>query len=339
MQVVFRVDSNKTMRIGHFMRCLSFAQFFRDENIKVNFVTTTRSGYLLKMLEEENIGIVHGKRGDPQEDINWTLNYLKSLKTVDLFVLDGYHFDTEYHDAVKCAGVKLLCIDDLAQIHFACDYVLNQNLGSSTLDYSMAPHTKLLLGPKYWLWRREFRKAPCKEKASLLSKKVSKIFVTLGGGDVTSQLTKILKYLGIIDLSPDLHFKISTGHSDELLLAKVADQLSCRVELIPHINNMSEIILWADLAITGAGTTLYEVLYLGTPALICVLADHQIASASEVFKLQMGLFLEINKFDCFSKTFRLILESYPTRMAIVDNQKKHFQDVGIAKDIFYEIFN
>ena len=55
MQVVFRVDSNKTMGIGHFMRCLSFAQFFRDEDIKVNFVTTTRSGYLLKMLEEENM--------------------------------------------------------------------------------------------------------------------------------------------------------------------------------------------------------------------------------------------------------------------------------------------
>ena len=53
----------------------------------------------------------------------------------------------------------------------------------------------------------------------------------------------------------------------------------------------------------------------------------------------MGLFLDINSFDCFSKTFSFILESYPTRMAIVDNQKKHFQDVGITKDIFYEIFN
>ena len=104
MQVVFRVDSNKTMGIGHYMRCLSFAQFFRDEDIKVNFVTNTRLGYLLKLLEEENIGIVHCKREDPQEDINWTLNYLKSLKKCEQSnnvgiiypVVSGYGLDQPF---------------------------------------------------------------------------------------------------------------------------------------------------------------------------------------------------------------------------------------------------
>ena len=115
MQVVFRVDSNKTMGIGHFMRCLSFAQFFRDEDIKVNFVTTTRSGYLLKMLEEENIGIVHGKRGDPQEDINWTFAQFKEFWLRILSQVENDLFSlllTIEESQVRQMKVKLLERDD-----------------------------------------------------------------------------------------------------------------------------------------------------------------------------------------------------------------------------------
>ena len=127
MHVVFRVDSDEFVGIGHYMRCLSFAQVLRDEEIHVDFITSTKVEFLLKKLEDENIRIIAFNGGTLQEDISWALNYLESLNKVDLFILDGYPFNTDYHYAVKHTGIKLLCIDDLAKIHFACDYVLNQN--------------------------------------------------------------------------------------------------------------------------------------------------------------------------------------------------------------------
>ncbi|MBH09554.1 MAG: UDP-2,4-diacetamido-2,4,6-trideoxy-beta-L-altropyranose hydrolase [Candidatus Marinimicrobia bacterium] len=339
MRVVFRVDGNETMGIGHFMRCFAFAQLLKDENIQVDFLTTTNVEYLLDMLKAEYINIERFKVENMQDDIKLTINYLISSDDIGLIILDGYHFDTNYHKALRKIGLKVLCIDDLAQMHFECDYVLNQNLGSLNLNYSIGHSTKLLLGPKYWLWRREFRQINNEDALFQVSPKINKIFLTLGGGDITSQLRTVINYLGDLDLPIHIHFKILIGYSDQNILSRLITEFPFKIELIPHSNDVSKLIQWSDLVITGAGTTLYEVLYLRRPLLICALIDNQIPSANEAFNLQMSLPLNINSFDSFSETFNFIFENHVARKEMVKNQKKFFTNVGITKNRFYEFFN
>ena len=76
----------------------------------------------------------------------------------DWIAVDGYQFSADYQRILKSAGFKILFLDDYghAQRYFA-DLVLNQNVGVGAELYAdREPETRVLLGPRYCLLRREF---------------------------------------------------------------------------------------------------------------------------------------------------------------------------------------
>ncbi len=73
-------------------------------------------------------------------------------------VVDGYQFDIAYQRALKAAGLKVLVVDDGGRCGTYCaDLVLDQNLDASEVAYSnREAYTRLLLGTRYVMLRREF---------------------------------------------------------------------------------------------------------------------------------------------------------------------------------------
>ena len=73
-------------------------------------------------------------------------------------VVDGYQFDAAYHKTLRDAGRKLLALDDNGDAgYYWADLVLNQNIHAQADWYAhRAPDTRLLLGTRYALLRREF---------------------------------------------------------------------------------------------------------------------------------------------------------------------------------------
>jgi UDP-2,4-diacetamido-2,4,6-trideoxy-beta-L-altropyranose hydrolase len=74
--------------------------------------------------------------------------------------LDGYQFGADFQLGLKKAGCRLLVMDDYGNAAFYhADWMLNQNISAREELYaSRAPHTRLLLGTKFALLRREFLK-------------------------------------------------------------------------------------------------------------------------------------------------------------------------------------
>src|SRR4029077_7500310 len=76
-------------------------------------------------------------------DLATTLAAARDLGT-DWLVLDGYHFDPAYQEAVRRTGLRLLVIDDTAHHpKYSADLLLNQNLESERLRYRIPPDTGL----------------------------------------------------------------------------------------------------------------------------------------------------------------------------------------------------
>ena len=72
-------------------------------------------------------------------------------------VLDGHHFDTDYQAAVRKTGSRLMVIDDMAHLtRYHAHVVLNHGVRAESFHYACDQDTKLLLGTKYALLRREF---------------------------------------------------------------------------------------------------------------------------------------------------------------------------------------
>jgi RimJ/RimL family protein N-acetyltransferase len=55
------------------------------------------------------------------------------------------------------------------------------------------------------------------------------------------------------------------------------------IRLINDATNVPELMTWADIAVTGAGTTFWEMCFLGLPAILLVLAENQegVAAAAD----------------------------------------------------------
>jgi UDP-2,4-diacetamido-2,4,6-trideoxy-beta-L-altropyranose hydrolase len=261
------------------MRCLALAQAWKDAGGKVVFVTACQSEILLQRLRGEGFGInlLANSYPDPSDWDN-TKDVLSAYHGAWV-VLDGYHFDETYQQQVKEAGYKLLVIDDMAHLkHYYADIVLNQNLHAEQLHYSCEPYTRLLLGTRYVLLRREF--LDWRGWKREIPKVARRVLVTLGGGDPDNHTLKVIQALQKVDV-PSLEAIVVIGptnpHTHKLEVAIGQSQIPIR--LIGDVRNMPELMSWADVVVSGAGSTTWELVYMGVPMLAMVLAPNQEAIA------------------------------------------------------------
>jgi spore coat polysaccharide biosynthesis predicted glycosyltransferase SpsG len=147
----------------------------------------------------------------------------------------------------------------------------------------------LLLGPRYALLRREFRKwQGWKREIPVVA---GKVLVTLGGADPDNVTLKVIKALKEITIS-DLEVKVVIGPANpnkETLEQEVASKPNFK--LPENVTNMPELMAWADIAVTAGGSTCLEMAIMGLPNIVIVLAENQrpIAEKLHVFGAVLNL--------------------------------------------------
>lgn len=282
-QLIIRADASTEIGAGHLMRCLALAQAWKDAGGQVTFTSACQSDDLLQQLRDEGFDIHPLTHPYPDSgDWNYTKNILAAYPSAWV-VLDGYHFNEVYQQRVKEAGHRLLVIDDVAHLkHYYADIVLNQNLHAPQLHYSCELYTRLLLGTRYVLLRREF--LGWKDWRRDIPEVARRVLVTLGGGDPENYTLKVFQALQRVDV-PGLEATVVIGatnrHEDKL--EKAVRKSSIPIRLVRNAENMPELMAWADVAVSAAGSTVWELMFMGVPAILISVADNQkqIAESAE----------------------------------------------------------
>jgi len=281
-QLLIRADAGTEIGSGHLMRCLALGQAWKDAGGKVIYITSCHNEGLLQRLREEDFEI-HVTASQYPDASDWT-------NTKDILddhpnswlVLDGYHFDEVYQQHVKESGHRLLVIDDMAHLkHYYADIVLNQNLHAEQLHYSCEPYTSLLLGTRYVLLRREF--LAWKDRKRDIAETARCVLVTLGGGDPDNHTIRVIQALQEVDIV-DLEAIVISGASNPHTAALEAaiEQSRVPIRLVRDAKNMPELMAWADLAVSSAGTTTWELAFMRVPALLLIQANNQVGVAQEL---------------------------------------------------------
>jgi len=260
--MVFRADANPKIGAGHFIRCLALAQAWKDKGNEAVFITSCQNEGLLQRLRDEKFGI-HSVSLPGPEDLPKTPKILDAYPNAWV-VLDGYLFDEAYSQRIKQTGHHLLIIDDMAHLkHYYADIVVNQNLGAETLHYATEPYTQLLLGTPYIMLRREFlvmKDCECKIPAT-----AKRLLVTLGGSDPENYTLKVIQALKQAHM-PGLEITVVVGAS-----SPHADMLNTAIKpplrLVNNAGNMPELMAQADMAVIAAGTTVWELAFMGCPTI------------------------------------------------------------------------
>ena len=311
--LLIRADASTQMGTGHVMRCLALAQAWQDKGGQVTLAATTFPPALGERLASEGLTLVTltAEPGSP-DDAQQTAEHARALGATWVIV-DGYQFGAAYQRALKDAGLRVLFMDDYGHAGTYCaDIVLNQNSYAHERLYTQrAAHTRLLLGPRYVLLRREFW--PWRGWLRETPEVARKVLVTMGGADPNNITLRVIEALQQID-APNLEVTVVVGgsnpHSTEIEAAARVSRHQIKVEW--NISDMPTLMAWADVAVTAGGSTCYELAFMGLPALIVVLAENQQTGAAVLAKVGIGQNLgwhnEVGSSAITSALMRLLTE-------------------------------
>ncbi|MDZ4288550.1 MAG: UDP-2,4-diacetamido-2,4,6-trideoxy-beta-L-altropyranose hydrolase, partial [Prosthecobacter sp.] len=256
-----RADAHASIGIGHVMRCLALAQAWQDAGGKAVFFCRPLPPALSRRLHDEGFDCheIQHEAGTPGDILETTSACLQH--SAAWLCVDGYQFSPHYRSQLKAAGAKLLVLDDLADSDLSqADAILNQNSYAVAQMYAAhAPNAHLLLGARYVLLRREFLR--WRDALRLVPAYAKEVLITLGGSDPTNVTQTVMTLLGGLR-SSRLHLKIILGsanpHAEPLLarlpmLREVHD-----ADILVNPPNLPELVSLADVAITAAGSSAWE---------------------------------------------------------------------------------
>ncbi|HRY85838.1 MAG TPA: UDP-2,4-diacetamido-2,4,6-trideoxy-beta-L-altropyranose hydrolase [Candidatus Omnitrophota bacterium] len=279
LPLFFRVDAGLQMGTGHLMRCLALAQAWHALGGKTFFITKRIAPALRRHLRTAGVsGIceIAAARNDARKTIRFIQANTKGRNP--WMVVDGYHFGANYLKQLRSAGMRLLVIDDHAKMPITyADLLLNQNAYASKKLYSfkkLKRPPQFLLGGKYCLLRREFWK---RGKNPENQDAAEKVLVTMGGADPYGATIKILKMLAAAgDHRLKLTVIVGANNPRVSLIRHFAQCSKLSIRVVKNVKNMTRWYRWADLAITGGGTTCWELAWAGVPMMTVTLADNQL---------------------------------------------------------------
>jgi UDP-2,4-diacetamido-2,4,6-trideoxy-beta-L-altropyranose hydrolase len=276
------------------MRCLALAQAWQDAGGRALFAMAEATTAIRAKLSAESCEVVTisssiGTLNDAAETIA-----VGKDREAEWIVVDGYNFTDDYQCALKESGFKLLVLDDYGQArHYYADLVLNQNVSASESMYaSRNPDTEALLGPHYCLLRREF--SAWRDWKRKVSQAGRRVLVTMGGSDPENVTTRIVDALALLTLEDLEGIVVVGGSSPHSELEERSrfplDKLN-KIIVRRDVTNMAELMAWADVAISSAGTTCWELCLLSLPAILVDVAANQTALAQELSRRHCAIHL------------------------------------------------
>jgi UDP-2,4-diacetamido-2,4,6-trideoxy-beta-L-altropyranose hydrolase len=255
------------------MRCFALAKAWQRRGGGVTFaVAETIPGIEVRLRNEgipvEQVASSPGSSGDAEET-----SVLARRIAAHWVVVDGYQFLPAYHHQLKSSGLRVLMVDDDGRFpEYCADLVLNQNLAADEQMYvRREPYTRLLLGTHYALLRPEFLTAPRSHATLPIAQR---LLVTMGGTDPDNVTQTVIEALAGVGEEIETTVIVGAGNPHYEQLCASADRLP-KVRLVRDPPDMASIMHSADLAVSAAGSTCWELAYLGVPMILVVLASNQ----------------------------------------------------------------
>jgi UDP-2,4-diacetamido-2,4,6-trideoxy-beta-L-altropyranose hydrolase len=332
MKIVFRADASSTIGTGHVMRCLALAHCLERARGEVVFVCRelpghlcdeiTANGFTVLRLPADTVEVAQDDSNGPphaawlgtswQQDASRTRAALEPLAPVDWLIVDHYALDARWELAVRSLANNLMAIDDLFDRPHDVDLLLNQSiLHASEASYAgLLPSTaRQLLGPCFALLQKDYKEF--RNRTPPRSGKIGRVLVYFGGVDaanLTGRSLEALRAVGCGDLAIDVVLPVDGPHTESIL------DLAARLP-VAHVHealpSLARLMASADLAIGAGGTTSWERLCLGLPALVVTLSDNQlmIAQALQVNGLArwLGHHDEVTV-ECLADALRTLLQ-------------------------------
>ena len=256
------------------MRCLALADELRSSGNTLEFISARLPGDMIEFVCSKGYKVhTIDVRLDTDRQIEEIL--LEKKGWIDWIIFDHYGYHIENEAGFRKFANKIMAIDDLANRKHDCDLLLDQNYIKNISRYDdLVPGNCIkLLGPQYALLRPEFSEK--RDKMRSRYGNIRRLLVILGGSDpdnITGIVLDGIHLLARRDIFIDVVIGSSNPHKE--IIEKKISELG-NASLTVQASNMAEKMLEADLCIGAGGSTSWERMCLGLPAMVIVIAENQ----------------------------------------------------------------
>lgn len=269
-----RADANDIVASGHIMRCITIAKQLKKLGEEVVFFLA--DGYGVPMLQENAMQyvVMDTDWEHPLEEVEVLCREIAQQK-VHTMLLDSYKMTKEYFTKLRellGESVRLAYIDDLFEDVYPVDVVINYNAYYTGFPYENVydAKTTLCLGPSYVPLREEFGKRKRKDGDE------NSVLLSCGGGDSLQSMYGILKKATEDERFANVYWHVVVGryHQKKECLEQLA---ACHEQVILHhnVSNMAQQMENCKIAVSAAGTMLYELCAMERPTVFFITADNQ----------------------------------------------------------------
>ncbi len=311
--LLIRADAGATIGMGHVLRCLALAQAWQDRGNTVVYATVALPPRARLRLEKEGVMVVEAEvTPGSAADQEWTIELAQTLGA--RVVVDGYAFGPRYANRLVDAGLRVLLLDDDGEDGPIRALVLNQNLHGHTELYPNATGG-VLVGLAYALLRRELRGV--RRAPMTVPEHARTALVNFGGADPASLSAPAAQCLLDAGLE-EVHVVLGPAARPIELSAS-----ALKVHIDPP--NFFEIAAAADLGVLAAGSSVWEMAYLGVPMALVSTVANQVANHAVV--VAAGLAVGLGDVQAFAAR-RAESTEILTRFAADSAQRRDLRQRG-----------
>ena len=246
-KVLFRVEANQSLGMGHLYRCLAVAYELSRHDIL--FLTTDSSPLVERVVRQTPFKMVscpsEGRLADTIRSFSPDLVFVDILDT-DIATI------SEIRESWPRA--KIVTFENEGEGAHLCDlgvYDLTEPPTNPPPRVISGPH-KAILGPSFEL----FRSLADREE------RPQRLLLTFGGTDPAGLTEKVLGALNAIAFTGQVTVVLGLGSRDPHV-----ENLSFAIELHRNVTNMALLMARHRLAISSMGRTVFELASAGVPTL------------------------------------------------------------------------
>lgn len=256
-RIVFRVVGNRDTGLGHAYRALTLADRLIDHDLY--FVVTTSHGLAADLIRERCYAVT-----EVSEDEE--LDVLRTLQP-DVIVSDILDSEKSEMQRLKELGAVCVNFEDLGPGAALADFVVNALYDAPGSDAS----AHAFHGPDYCVLRDEFYSvAPVG-----IRREVRDVLLLFGGTDPNDLTGRCLRLLDALPGDWRITVVTGIGVPKPEAIESLARAARHPVEVVVNSKIVSRYMARADVAVTSAGRTVFELASLGVPTVVVPQNDRE----------------------------------------------------------------
>ena len=330
---LIRVDAGSGTGLGHLHRCLALSEALHQRGARVIFLLAA-SEEDVERIKRSNFhcdSMANLERGGVQDYERTESSARKyGCRTI---VVDSYAVKNEFVEKLRNSGFRVVVINDDTHAPSSAHVLINGGAHAQQLPYeSVEGDTQFLLGPRYALLRQQFWNVSTKE----IRRAVNNVLLCVGGDDSLGVMPQLVRQLDTV-INKKCTFNVVIGpyfvNRDEI--EQIVLPTSRELRFFDEPEDLFDLMMANDVAVTAGGQTAYELVATGTPLLAVALFDNQRLGAqalADAGALLFSGFAESGRLPSdLSKMFRLLVSDISLRQRLSRTAQSTIDGMGARR--------